>query len=214
MSYAQPLILDAEQNFSEFIWADGRGEVRQLRHDFEVVRLPQKVDFRRASETLSRLVPAESWTSKYDIPGYQAVSLTGSDPEDIFGEEKYPQSKFAPGGRVIERLVRPPRILESEAYRELGFIWEQFADWNIICPRLMKAVPGCVIPSHTDGAQTVNFHLVLQTNELAACCFGGKLYHLPADGHLYAVNAHSDHHCFNFGSDDRIHLLIGLRRRA
>lgn len=73
--------------------------------------------------------------------------------------------------------------------------------------RMMKLKPKACYSFHRDNS--VRFHLVIHTNPGAYLIFKENgLYHLPADGQIYATNTLLEHTAMNSGDSDRIHLVF------
>ena len=73
--------------------------------------------------------------------------------------------------------------------------------------RIANQVPKKVYSFHKDAE--MRYHLALITNPNAWFIYRDKPpYHIPADSHLYSVNAMERHTAFNLGNENRVHLLF------
>lgn len=74
--------------------------------------------------------------------------------------------------------------------------------------RLLKLKPGETYTAHTDPDD--RFHVTVFTNEYSYIIdFNNRsMHHLPADGKLWKMDTSIPHVASNFGSRDRIHLVI------
>ncbi len=74
--------------------------------------------------------------------------------------------------------------------------------------RLMSVPPQKCYPVHADG--TTRYHLVLQTHPQTYLLFPdhGQVYHMPADGYLYRMDARPPHTAVNCGPFLRTHMVI------
>lgn len=63
-------------------------------------------------------------------------------------------------------------------------------------------------PVHTD--HSIRYHLALDTHDGAFILYphAGKLYHIPADGYLYKMDARPPHTGVNCGPLTRAHMVI------
>lgn len=88
--------------------------------------------------------------------------------------------------------------------------------------RLAKIDPGFKIKPHIDNDTVygVRYHLAIQTNPKSILGFRKspkddfEIYHIPANGHLYFINAGFEHFAENMGDEARIHLVIGVDGQA
>lgn len=76
--------------------------------------------------------------------------------------------------------------------------------------RVMRMRPKSCLSIHADP--TRRYHYAITTNP---GCFivgvtegAGTFHHIPADGHLYQMDAHRTHTAMNSGNKDRVHIVI------
>lgn len=74
--------------------------------------------------------------------------------------------------------------------------------------RIMWIPPQKCYPIHSD--HSIRYHLALDTNDGAFILYpeAGKLYHIPADGYLYKMDARVPHTAVNCGPLTRAHMVI------
>jgi hypothetical protein len=74
--------------------------------------------------------------------------------------------------------------------------------------RIMWIPPQKCYPVHTD--HSIRYHLALDTHDGAFIMYpeAGKIYHIPADGHLYRMDARLPHTAVNCGPLERAHMVI------
>ena len=74
--------------------------------------------------------------------------------------------------------------------------------------RLMSIPPQKCYPVHAD--RTVRYHLAIDTNPFAYIFFPvqKQMFHVPADGHLYRMDATYPHSAVNCGPFQRTHLVV------
>ena len=73
--------------------------------------------------------------------------------------------------------------------------------------RIMNMRPRAVYSFHKDTE--IRYHLALITNPNAWIIYRDKPpYHIPADGHLYSMDATKRHTAINLGDESRVHLVF------
>jgi len=73
--------------------------------------------------------------------------------------------------------------------------------------RIINLVPKYVYRFHKD--MEMRYHLALITNPNAWIIYRDKPpYHIPADGHLYSMDATKRHTAINLGNESRVHLVF------
>jgi hypothetical protein len=75
--------------------------------------------------------------------------------------------------------------------------------------RVMQISPKCCLSLHVDSGP--RYHFAIQTNSEAFIVFPKhqKIYHIPADGNLYYMDAQKPHTALNANfSESRIHLVF------
>ncbi len=76
--------------------------------------------------------------------------------------------------------------------------------------RLMRMPPKSCLSIHADP--TRRYHYAITTNPdayiVALKDNTGVFYHIPADGHLYQMDAHKTHTAINAGRESRVHLVL------
>lgn len=199
------------ENFIEQIW-DLKAQT--IRSDFGLLRLPLCYSPEDVEKAMQNYLPDTAWTPKPGTRGLDVVGLTGSNPDDLYADERLPQVEFGPGSVLLSIIPRPPRIHASPVFKALSPLWQKLDEFQIVKPKLSRLKPSHTLTSHIDGPGIVNLHLAVSTNEFSMVCVLGKLYHIPADGHLYALNASVPHHVFNFGTTERIHVVTIIRPKS
>jgi hypothetical protein len=82
--------------------------------------------------------------------------------------------------------------------------------WKLGRTRLMLLPPRVCYPMHQD-VSPYRYHIALQTNEYCFFTFAdGKMFHVPADGHIYRLNGTRIHSAFNGGKTERIHIVFEI----
>lgn len=76
--------------------------------------------------------------------------------------------------------------------------------------RVMRMRPKSCLSIHADP--TRRYHYAITTNPgcyiLGVADGAGTFHHIPADGHLYEMDAHRTHTAMNSGNKDRVHIVI------
>lgn len=83
--------------------------------------------------------------------------------------------------------------------------------WSIGRVRYIRLLPKTGLTVHKDLEP--RFHYVLNTNQYCYVCDSQPknhaiCYHLPADGSFYQIDTTRNHHVYNGGTTERIHLVI------
>lgn len=199
---------EARENFVEQIWDL---KTQAVRSDFGLLRLPLRYSPEEIENAVKALLPDTAWAPKYGISGYDVAGLTGSNPDDLYADEKLPQAEYGLGNTFLGMIPHQPRPHASPTFEALSSLWKKLDGYRIIKPKLLRLKPSSGIRNHIDGREVVNFHLAVSTNEFSICCVQGKLYRIPSDGHIYALNASIPHHVFNYGETERVHLVFAAR---
>ena len=76
--------------------------------------------------------------------------------------------------------------------------------------RLMRMPPKSCLSIHADPTPRYHYALITNPNCYIVAVSGknGAFHHIPADGHLYQMDAHRTHTAMNTGKNDRFHLVI------
>lgn len=204
---ARPITAVGDE-WPELVWkSDG-----SLRDDFRIFRIPVSFDTDRFFTTVREQIPDAVYSSKYGIPGWQTASLSSNNPDRLYHEESEHQIEFYADGRFkqFDQRITAERNFTSPVYQSIDDVWTKLKNYKIVKPRIVRLLPSAIVPNHVDGPNVLSVFAALTSNSRSGIFCDGVLHQIPIDGCLYVMNAGIDHHVFNFGSEDRYHLIFNM----
>lgn len=170
------------------------------------LQLPFEFDEEKMVSDL-KIALAESWSpilNKQDYDGdWNSIALYAPNGDA--------SNVAAHGNTEVE--IFPTKILEKCSY--LSEVIDSFKT-TILTARLLKLSVGSVIKPHRDyqmGYENGNcrIHIPITTNDKVTFILGGeKIKLIP--GECWYINANYTHSLSNYGTTDRVHLIIDLEQ--